>query len=86
MFITIFLFFTASANPPKVKHQQKKQEIKDPVAYLTDFYKKYLKQLKYNVKRGCIFRLTFAGYCLLKTGVWRGRNWGERFCFTDKIR
>ena len=40
-----------------VKADIKQQEIRDLVAYLTNFYKKYLQNLKYNVKRGCIFHL-----------------------------
>ena len=35
-----------------------KQEIKDLVAYLT---KEYLQNLKYNIKRGCIFHLILVG-------------------------
>ena len=35
-----------------------KQEIKDLVAYLT---KEYLQNLKYNIKRGCIFHSILIG-------------------------
>ena len=35
-----------------------KQEIKDLVAYLT---KEYLQNLKYNIKRGCIFHSILVG-------------------------
>ena len=42
--------------------QQKEQEIKDLVTvYLTNFYKKYFQNLKYNVKRACIFHLILVG-------------------------
>ena len=38
--------------------------------YLTNFYKKYLQNLKYNVKRLCIFHLILVGilYCPLRAG------------------
>ena len=41
-----------------VKANIKQQEIKDLVAYLT---KKYLQNLKYNIKRGCIFHSILVG-------------------------
>ena len=41
-----------------VKANIKQQEIKDPVVYPT---KKYLQNLKYNIKRGCIFHLILVG-------------------------
>ena len=44
-----------------VKASIKQQEIKDLVAHLTMFYKKYLQNLKYHVKRGCIFHLILLG-------------------------
>ena len=44
-----------------VKANIKPQEIKDVVAYLTNFYKKYLQNLKHNVKRGCIFHVILVG-------------------------
>ena len=44
-----------------VKANIKQQETKDLVAYLTNFYKTYLQNLKYNVKRGCIFHLILVG-------------------------
>ena len=42
--------------------------------YLTNFYKKYLQNLKYNVKRLCILHLILGGilYCPLRT-------WGRGF-------
>ena len=41
-----------------VKANIKQQEIKDLVVYLT---KKYLQNLKYNIKRGCIFHSVLVG-------------------------
>ena len=40
-----------------VKANIKQQDIKDLVTYLTILCKKYLKNLKYIVNRGCIFCL-----------------------------
>ena len=42
--------------PVDVKANTKQQEKKDLVAYLTNVYKSYLYNLKYNIKRGCIFQ------------------------------
>ena len=44
-----------------------KQEINDMVAHLTNFNKKYLQNLKYNVKRGCIFHLILVVILLILT-------------------
>ena len=40
-----------------IKGNIKQQEIKDLVGESTNFYRKYLQNLKYNVKRVCVFRL-----------------------------
>ena len=40
--------------PPDVKAKIKRHEIKYWVAYPTNFYKKYLQNLKCSIKRGCI--------------------------------
>ena len=40
-----------------IKGNIKQQEIKDLVGVSTNFYRKYLQNLKYNVKRVCVFRL-----------------------------
>ena len=54
----------------------KEQEIKDLVGCLTNFYKKYPQNLKYNGKRACIFHLILVGILIhldivssLRTGV-----------------
>ena len=70
--------------PVDVKANTKQQEKKDLVAYLTNVYKSYLYNLKYNIKRGCIFQSILLGIrfmliCLLRT---RGMGW---FSLTDKI-
>ena len=44
-----------------VKANIKQQEIKDLVAYPTNVYKNYLQNLKYNLKRGCIFHSILLG-------------------------
>ena len=44
-----------------VKANIKQQEIKDLVTYLTILCEKYLQNVKYNVNRGCIFRLILVG-------------------------
>ena len=45
-----------------VKSNIKQQEIKDLVAVSDKFYKKYLQNFKYNVKKVCIFQLILVGY------------------------
>ena len=40
-----------------IKGNIKQQEIKDLVGVSTNFYRKYLQNLKYNIKRVCVFRL-----------------------------
>ena len=40
-----------------IKGNIKQQEIKDLVGVSTNFYRKYLQNLKYNVKRVCVFHL-----------------------------
>ena len=56
-----------------VKANIKQQEIKDLVAYLT---KKYLQNLKYNIKRGCIFRTILVGIPFLLVLSIKNRGWG----------
>ena len=46
---------------PDVKANKKQQEIKIWWLYCTNFYKKYLENLKHNVKRVCIFHLILVG-------------------------
>ena len=69
--------------------QQKQQEIKDLVTvYLTNFFKKYLQNLKYNVKRACVFRLILVGILsILMILSVKNMGWGF-FCLSpsDKIR
>ena len=50
-----------------------KQEINDMVAHLTNFNKKYLQNLKYNVKRGCIFHLILVVILLIL--ILSVKNW-----------
>ena len=61
-----------------VKAKIKNQEIKELVAYLIHFYKKYLQNLKYNVKRACIFHLILVGIpsSLILSVKNRGWGWG----------
>ena len=44
-----------------VKANIKQWEIRDPVAYITNFCERYLQNLKYYVKRGCIFYFRLVG-------------------------
>ena len=48
--------------------------MKDLVAYLTNFYKKYLQNLKYNVERECIFHLILVG--IPSVLILSVRGWG----------
>ena len=50
-----------------------KQEINDMVAHLTNFNKKYLQNLKYNVKKGCIFHLILVVILLIL--ILSVKNW-----------
>ena len=61
---------------PNVKANIKQQEIKDLVALPYNFFKKYLQNLKYNVKEGAFFNFIWfslafhpSWYCLLTAGV-----------------
>ena len=62
-----------------VKANIKQLEIKDLVAYLTNIYKSYLKNLKYNIKIGCIFHsvlldIPFILIFSIKSRVGEGRG------------
>ena len=63
------------------------QEIKDLVAalHLTNFFKKYLQNFKYNVKKVCLFQLILVGIPSILILSIKNRGWGA-FCITDKIR
>ena len=65
-----------------VKANIKEQEIKDLVAYLT---KKYLQNLKYSIKRGCIFYSILLGIPFFFTFSVMNRSWGLGVCLMDKI-
>ena len=67
---------------------QKQQEIKVLVAVSYNFFKKYPQNLKYNVKRGCIFHLILVGIpsILILSVKNRGAGGGRGACLTDKIR
>ena len=66
----------------------------DLVVYLINFYKKYLQNVKYNVKRACIFHLIFVS--VLSNVILSGKNRGAGgeegvgvggwLYLTDKIR
>ena len=70
--------------PVDVKANTKQQEKKDLVAYLTNVYKSYLYNLKYNIKRGCIFQSILLGipFILILSFKNKGDGW---FSLTDKI-
>ena len=53
------------------------QEIKDLVAalHLTNFFKKYLQNFKYNVKKVCIFQLILVGIPSILILSIKNRGW-----------
>ena len=76
---------------PEVKSniQWKQQEIKDLVA--ANFYKKYLQNFKYNVKKVCIFQLILGSIPSILTlsaknrgGCGAGGGRGKGGCLTEK--
>ena len=54
-----------------IKSTIKQQEIKDLVMWLhlTNYYKMYFQNLKYNVQRVCIFHLILVWYAILILSV-----------------
>ena len=66
-----------------VKTYVQQQEIKEVVAIT--FYKKYLQNLKYNVKQACIFHLILSGITSNLLLSVKNSWCGGRVYLTDKI-
>ena len=70
--------------PPDVKANKNNKKWNILWLYLTNFYKKYLQNLKYNAKKACIFHLILV--CVLSILILSIKNRGlEGFGLTDKI-
>ena len=69
-----------------VKANVKQNEIKELLVYLTNFYKRYLQNLKCSVKSACIFHLILVGIASsLIFSIKNSGDGGKVFCLTEKI-
>ena len=66
-----------------VKADVKQQELKELVVVSFNFYKKYLENLKCNVKQACIFHLILLG--IPSSLILSVKSWGWEVSLTGKI-